>query len=54
MTLAEIFSYASQNVKKMASSLNRVQHPQMVGDGSRVITKKTISNLGREKNIFGD
>jgi hypothetical protein len=39
ITLAEIHAYASQNVKKMASTLNRSQDPQLIGDGSRVISK---------------
>jgi hypothetical protein len=39
ITLAEIYSYSSQNVRKMASSLSRQQDPQIVGDGSRIIVQ---------------
>ena len=46
ITLTEIHSYARQNVKKMASSLNRTQDPQLIGDGSRVITK-TSSGIAK-------
>jgi hypothetical protein len=37
ITLAELHSYARINVGKMALSMNRMQEPQLIGDGGRVI-----------------
>ncbi len=51
ITLTELHSYARINVAKMASSLNRKQEPQLLGDGGRVITLTNRSIFSKLRSL---